>query len=110
MSRFPKSIYAKDSAQRIVYLRNRLADHEVEVATYYMRRGAYVAALNRGRYVIENYPRTPATPDALIIMAKAYKVLELDELSDDVLRVIKANYPGNLGAAKVNQVKIIPDN
>ena len=106
LNRFPKSRYADDSAQRIVYLRNRLADHEVEVATYYMRRGAYVAALNRARYVVENYPRTPATPDALVIMAKAYKVLELDDLSNDVLRVIAANYPGNTGVARVNQVKI----
>lgn len=106
LSRFPKSKYSEDAAQRIVYLRNRLARHEVNVAHYYMRRGAYIAAVNRGKYVIENYPRTPAMPDALLIMAKAYKVLELDDLSDDALRVLKLNYPGHPGVAEVHQTKV----
>jgi outer membrane protein assembly factor BamD len=106
VNRFPKSIYSEDAAQRIVYLRNRLARHEVNVAHYYMRRGAYIAAANRGKYVIENYPRTPAMPDALLIMAKAYKVLELDDLSDDALRVLRLNYPGHPGVAEVQQTNI----
>ena len=106
LSRFPKSKYSEDAAQRIVYLRNRLARHEINVAHYYMRRGAYIAAVNRGKYVIENYPRTPAMPDALLIMAKAYKVLELNDLSDDALRVLKLNYPGHPGVAEVHQTKV----
>jgi outer membrane protein assembly factor BamD len=72
-----------------------------------MRRGAYIAAANRGKYVIENYPRTPAMPDALLIMAKAYKVLGLDDLSDDALRVLKLNYPGHPGVAEIRQTKIV---
>jgi outer membrane protein assembly factor BamD len=107
VKRFPKSIYSEDAAQRIVYLRNRLARHEVNVANYYMRRGSYIAAANRGKYVIENYPRTPAMPDALVIMAKAYKVLGLNDLSDDALRVLKLNYPGHPGVAEVRQTKVI---
>lgn len=104
--RFPESTYSEDAAQRVVYLRNRLAQHEVNVAKYYMRRGAYVAAANRGRYVIENYPRTPAMPDALLVMAKAYKILELDDLSEDALRVLQLNYPGHPGVAEVSQTKL----
>ncbi|SFJ85279.1 outer membrane protein assembly factor BamD [Methylophaga sulfidovorans] len=106
IKRFPTSRYAEDAAQRIVYLRNRLAQHEVNVGNYYMRRGSYLAALNRGKYVIENYDRTPAMPDALVIMAKAYKILGMSDLSDDALRVLKINYPGHPGIAEVTQTEV----
>lgn len=106
VTRYPESSYGEDATQRIVYLRNRLAQHEINVAHYYMRRGAYVAAANRGKYVIENYPRTPAMPDALLMMAKAYKVLELNDLSEDALRVLRLNYPGHPGVAAVTQTKV----
>ena len=106
VTRYPKSNYSEDATQRIVYLRNRLAQHEVNVAHYYMRRGAYVAAANRGKYVIENYPRTPAMPEALLMMAKAYKILGLNELSEDALRVLKLNYPGHPGVAEISQTTL----
>lgn len=109
VDRYPKSQYSEDAAQRIVYLRNRLAQHEVNVAQYYMRRGSYLAAANRGRYVIENYSRTPAMPEALLVMAKAYKVLELNDLSEDALRVLQKNFPGHPGVAEVHQTEINKD-
>jgi outer membrane protein assembly factor BamD len=90
---YPNSIYAIDSAQRIIYLRNNMAEYEIHVADYYMRRKAYVAAANRGEYVVENYQRTPAVPDALVIMTRAYRKLGIDELADDALRVLRLNYP-----------------
>jgi outer membrane protein assembly factor BamD len=105
VSRYPKSQYSDDAAQRIVYLRNRLGQHEVNVAKYYMRRGSFLAAANRGKYVIENYSRTPAVPEALVIMAKAYKIMELNELSEDALRVLELNYPAHPGVAEVRQTK-----
>lgn len=95
--RFPNSRYAEDAAQRMLYLKNTLAMHEVHVANYYMKRGAYVAAANRGQYVVENYQRTPAVPDALMIMVKAYRILGLDELSRDAMRVLELNYPDHPG-------------
>ena len=103
VTRYPESKYSEDASQRIVYLRNRLAQHEVNVAQYYMRRGSYLAAANRAKYVIENYPRTPAMPQALLTMAKAYKILELNDLSEDALRVLELNYPGHPGVAEVRQ-------
>ncbi len=90
---FPNSIYAADATQRMVYLRNLLADHEVEVAHYYLRRGAWLAAANRARYAIEHYPRTQAIPDALAVMARAYRALGLEELATDALRVLELNHP-----------------
>jgi outer membrane protein assembly factor BamD len=103
---FPDSQYADDAKQRMVYLRNQLADHEVKVADYYMRRAAYVAAVNRARYVVEKYPRTPAVPDALVIMAKAYKIMEMNDLSDDALRVLELNYPNYPGIFEVKDLVV----
>ena len=93
VQRFPESEYAADAAQRMVYLRNTLAEYELHVARYYMRREAYVAAANRAKYVIENYQRTPSVPDALVLMANAYREMELYDLSADALRVLEHNYP-----------------
>jgi outer membrane protein assembly factor BamD len=77
----------------MIYLRNRLARYEINVANYYFKREAYVAAVNRGRYVIENYPQTPAVGDALAVMIQAYQLLGLNDLANDSLKVLTANYP-----------------
>jgi len=106
VQRFPDSRYAKDAALRMRYLRNNLAMYEVHVARYYMRRGAYVAAANRASHVVEHYQRTPAVPEALVVMAKAYKVLELHALSNDALRVLKLNFPDHPGIAQVESLAI----
>jgi len=102
--RFPDSIYTEDASQRMVYLRNMLSEHEVNVASYYLRRAAYVAAAGRAKYVIENYDGTPSVPDALVIMAKAYKLLGLDDLSNDALRVLELNHPGHEGIREVRRI------
>ncbi len=91
--RHPDSPYAADARQRMLFLRNVLAQSEVEVARYYVRRGALIAAANRGRYVAENYPQTPATADALAIMVEAYTRLGQADLANDALRVLDLNYP-----------------
>ena len=106
VKRYPDSQYAEDAKLRMTYLRNILAEHEIHVAHYYMSRGAFVAAANRARYVVERYPRTPSIPDALVIMAKAYKVMELTELSTDALRVLELNYPNHPGLYEVREILI----
>jgi outer membrane protein assembly factor BamD len=78
---YPKSPYAADARQRMVYLRNRLADYELEVAKYYMKRGAYVGALNRARGLIETYDGAPAVNGALKIAAQAYQELGMNDLA-----------------------------
>lgn len=105
-AKFPDSPYREDTEKRMVYLRNILAQNEVNIANYYMRRGAYVAAANRARYVVENYPRTPSVPDALVLMAKAYKIMQMDDLSNDALRVLELNYPNHPGIAEVESIKV----
>ena len=90
---YPDSSYAIDASQRMIHLRNNMAEYEIHVADYYMRRKAFVAAANRGEYVIENFQRTPSVPGALVIMTRAYRILGIDDLADDSLRVLKLNYP-----------------
>lgn len=93
ISRYPNSEYAPDAQQRMKYLRNLLAAAEIHVARYYIRRGAYVAAANRGRYVFENFQEAAAVPDALAIMVEAYQLLEMNDLAEKALLVLNSNYP-----------------
>jgi len=92
-TRFPDSKYAEDSAARMRYLVNSLAQHEVHVARYYMKRGAYVAAANRAQYAVQHYPQAPAIEEAVFIMVKAYDSLGMDELRDSADRVMRKNFP-----------------
>lgn len=92
-SRFPESPYSPDAKQRMIYLRNLLAAYDVHVANYYLERQAYVAAVNRGRYVVENFQGTPSVPDALAVMVEAYQRLTLTDLADASLETLRLNYP-----------------
>lgn len=93
--RFPESRYVADARQRMVFLRNNLAAYEIAVAEYYLRRKAYIAAVNRARYALETYPNTPETSEALIVLVKAYDKLELPELAEGSMEVLALNYPDN---------------
>ena len=75
------------------YLVNALASHEIHVARYYMKRGAYVAAANRAQFSLSNYPQAPANEEGLLIMVNAYDKLGMVELRNDAERVMKANFP-----------------
>ena len=90
---FPNSRYAEDAAQRMHFLRNTLARHEINVAQYYMLRGAYVAAANRAKYVVEHYEGSTSVPQALAVMADAYQRMGLRDLAHDANRVLSYNYP-----------------
>lgn len=92
VNRHPDSRYVPDARQRMVFLRNIMAEYEIAVGEYYERRKAWVATLNRARYVIENYPGAPATIEALQMMARAYEKLEMPELAADTRDVLEFNY------------------
>ena len=91
VTRFPDSRYAPDSKLRMQYLINALARYEIHVASYYLRRGAYVASANRAKDILNNYPQTPATLDALKIMVQSYDALGMKDLRDDAQRVLDKN-------------------
>lgn len=93
LSKFPTSDYATDAYHRMVYLRNLLAQSEVNIAMYYMGRNAYVAAANRARMVVEDYSQSIAVPDALAILVEANYKMGLPDAANDSLRILALNYP-----------------
>ncbi len=93
VTRYPDSKYTPDAVERMKYLVNALASHEVHVARYYMKRGAYVAAANRAQYALLNYAQAPAVEEALFVMVKAYDALGMTDLRDDADRVMRKNFP-----------------
>lgn len=93
IERFPESKYSADAKLRMNYIVNSLAEGEVAVARYYLRRGAYLAAANRAQTAIKDYQQSPATEEALHIMAQSYAQLGMKELSGDAQRVLKQSFP-----------------
>lgn len=90
--KYPKSIYALDARQRIVFLRNEIARADLKIAQYYASRDAWVAAANRAKSILQSYPRTTAIKPALEIQLQAYQQLGLDDLATDTQRIIDLNY------------------
>jgi outer membrane protein assembly factor BamD len=105
VTRYPKSKYAPDARERMTYLVDALARHDLKVAEYYFRRGAYVAAVNRAQDVVTTYPRTPAVEQALAIMVGGYKAMGLEELSEGAQRTLKANFPNSQISFEANKSK-----
>lgn len=93
VDKYPSSKYAPDAAQRMRYIVNALASHEVHAADYYYRRGAYVAAINRAQLAIKEYKNAPAIEDALHIMMLSYQKLNEPQLADDTQRVLVGTFP-----------------
>ena len=93
VEQFPESRYTADSTERMVELRDTLARHELAVAEYYLGRKVWVAAANRAEYIVSRFPSSPSVRRALGIMVEAYRVMGLDGLAADSLRVLRANYP-----------------
>ena len=92
VDRYPASAYAADAEQRMVYLKNRLAAYENEVARFYLGRDAYVASLNRAKTALETYHGADSGEDSLRIMIEAYEGLGMIELADDTRRILEKNF------------------
>lgn len=93
--RYPQSPYAPAAHQYTIYLRDILADHELQVAQYYYSREAYVASANRANLLVRHYEGSPSVPDALVLMVKSYRHLQLTQNANDSLRVLQYNYPNS---------------
>ncbi|MGB9428614.1 MAG: outer membrane protein assembly factor BamD [Gammaproteobacteria bacterium] len=94
LQKFPNTKYSADALQRMVFLRDRLANYEWSVADYYMRRGAWISAIQRAEIIIKQYQETPRVKDALQILTTAYRKLGLTELADSAQKVLETNFPG----------------
>ena len=96
LRRFPNSKYAADSKQRIIALKSTLALYNLNVAKYYTKRGAHVAAVNRTKHIIEKYPRSTAVPRALLLMVSSYKEIGMNDLAADAQKIYNLNYPNGM--------------
>lgn len=106
VTRFPNSRYADDSLRRMAYLADALARNELNVAYYYLRRGAWLAAANRAQGVVTRFPNAPARRQALDVMVEAYDRMGMVELRDDAKKVLAKNYPGDrMGEEGANRTK-----
>jgi len=88
----------------MIYLRNLLAEYEINVARYYIYRGAYIAAANRGRHVFENFQETPSVPDGLAIMVEAYTLLNMETLASEALMVLSENFPDHQSLGRAGKL------
>lgn len=103
LTRFPDSEYAADARARMMFIRNQLAEAEIHAARFYARKKAYLSCLNRARWVVENYPGAPQTPDALALEVWAYNKLGIKDLAVQQLAVLQANYPAYQSAKELAQ-------
>jgi len=92
---FPNSDYYDDALNRMTYLMNKISERELYVARYYMKKKAYLAALNRAKYVMEKYPQSAHLEESLVIQISAYNYLGINDLASDTKRVLELNYPNS---------------
>lgn len=93
IQQYPDSKYAADAKKRMLFIKNRLAKYEIAIARFYMRREAYVAAANRGRYVLEHFPNSEHVQEALEIMVSSYDQLGLTDLKNNAIKTLQLNFP-----------------
>lgn len=93
VNRFPNSRYKADAEKRIVYLESARAEQQISVARFYFVRGAYIAALNRSKLVLDQYQDRPQVEDALGIMYLSYQRMNMADLANDTRRILSLNYP-----------------
>jgi len=93
LSRFPESEYAPDARQRMIAIRNRMAELELHAARYYVKREAYIAANNRARYIVENFPSSPVVEEALILLADTFRLMDLKKGANDAIAMLRHNFP-----------------
>ena len=109
VNRFPDSKYADDSINRLRYIKNQIARNELYIAKYYDKRSANIAAIERVKYMLENYGGTPSSEEGLVILVKNYNDLKLYDLAYDSARVLKKNFPDYRIIKEDGRVSVIKD-
>jgi len=90
---FPDSKYSEEAEKKLTKLKNILARHEFYVALYYSQIGSHIAAINRSKFIIENFPNSASIPDGLHLMAYNYDEINANKLADDIRKVLSSSYP-----------------
>lgn len=110
VTRFPDSAFAADARQHMIAIRNELAESEMHAGRYYLKRKTWVSALNRARWVLENFPQTPQTPEALATVIYCYQKLGMNDLAQNNLALLKSNYPDYIDAHGRVKIDLGPQN
>ena len=108
-NRFKGSKYANDAENRLVFLRNSMANHEVYIANYYLKRGAFIASTERAKYMLETYPGAPASRDALKVLIESYNKLGSTNLAIETAKVLTTNFNNYSYTVDQNNLVIIKD-
>ena len=90
---FPNSKYSEDASKKLSSLMNTLARHELYVAIYYTGINSHIAAINRSKFIIENYPNSSSIPDSLHLMAYNYEKINATQLAKDSSLILSSSYP-----------------
>ena len=98
INKYPNSPYAPDAAQRMTFIYNQFAESEMSAANWYVEREAYVAAVNRAKWVFQYYPLSESVPDALAVLAYSHEKLGLNDLANEYKTLLQINYPNMLNA------------
>ncbi len=98
INKYPNSPYAPDAAQRMTFIYNQFAESEMSAANWYIEREAYVAAVNRAKWVFQYYPLSESVPNALAVLAYSHEKLGLDDLAKEYKTLLQINYPNMLSA------------
>ena len=96
LKEYPKGKYTADAAQRMIFIRNLIAQHELETAQYYYQRQMYVAAVNRANNVLSHFQETPVVPEALVLLAKSYHQLNMSEQRNKTMKLLRMNFPNSV--------------
>lgn len=95
VKRYPSSVYSQDAKQRLIYIKNALAERELAVAQFYYDNATYVAALSRCKTIVYQYETTPAIEGALVLMEKTYAQMGMNDLAVSTREVLLENFPQN---------------
>ena len=98
INKYPNSPYAPDAAQRMIFIYNQFAESEMSAANWYIEREAYVAAVNRAKWVFQYYPLSESVPDAIAVLAYSHEKLGLNDLAKEYKTLLQINYPNMLSA------------
>lgn len=98
INKYPNSPHAPDAAQRMTFIYNQFAESEMSAANWYVEREAYVAAVNRAKWVFQYYPLSESVPDALAVLAYSHEKLGLNDLANEYKTLLQINYPNMLSA------------
>lgn len=93
VEKYPESEYVEDAKRKIRITRDQIAGKEMLVGRYYQERREFLAAINRFRSVVEEFPQTRHVEEALARLTESYYSLGLVSEAQNSAAVLGHNFP-----------------